>query len=199
MMMRWITLAATLIATALASQKPPIASSRAKSMGGAPGMNAPEIDFQVQEFAKDLSGQKWSMERVFQPQVNERHVRTEQQKKALSDVRKALNGPVTVTFDKYEPQESSSAAEQRNQEVARQKCKFSTGEEGSWTVRNKSLPQRTRISGPSSKVLDEYAYERFMEIGPVLEIEVPDKSSNKKGSKGKSNPVLVYSIPLRYV
>lgn len=195
MMMRWVTVTATLIATTSASQKLPIAP-RSKSASGGPGMNAPEIDFQVQEFAKDLSCQKWTMERFFQPHVNERHVRTEQQKTAFNSVCKALNGPVTVTFDKYELPEYS-AGEEGDKEVARQKCKFSTGEEGTWTVRNKNLPQRTKIGGPSSRVLDEYAYERFMEIGPVLEIEVPDKTSKKKGKKGKANPVLVYSIPLR--
>lgn len=158
------------------------------------------MDFKVQEIARDLSEQKWKMEHFLKANVSglDRNVRTEQQKEALKVLNKMMKDSATVTFEKYEVPEKSATDENESKEVEAHKCTFSSGETGTWTVRNRAFPQRSKFSAPSNRVIDEYAYERFMEMGPVLEIEVLDKEK-KSIQKGKSTPVIVYSIPLRRV
>ena len=75
------------------------------------------------------------------------------------------------------------------------KCHFSTGEEGTWTIKNYGMPEPLPTGDDAvmkQKVLDEYEYERFQGMGPVLEIEVAEK-------KNDGGAVLHYSIPLRRV
>ena len=201
--MKWtlIQIASLLtIANAASTRGPPCAAPRKKAT------NAMDIDFRLQDMAMDLSCQKWMMDRSFRPQS--RHVRTKQQKKAVDSAQKSLDGEVSVTFDVYKPpgEDSKSSryaddADEVQTAIAPLKCRFSTGEEGTWTIKNRGLPERVRLSGPSGRALDEYAYERFMEIGPVLEIEVVDNDAapKKNGKVVGPAPVLVYSIPLRYV